>query len=287
VGESLDKKYHFEFLFSDNHSSDDTWEKIHKLAVSDKRVKGIRFTRNIGFQESIMTNLTLASGNAMIQLDADLQDPPEMIADFLREWSNGHKVVYGIRISRGENRLVSSIRKLGYRIISRISEHPIPVDVGDFRLIDREVRDKLVQSKTPNPYIRGMIASFGIAEQGLEYSRAEREANKSKFPLKSIFKLGLDGILNHSSWPLRFSTYTGIYILIGSLFMSTYYLFLKVFNHDLPQGLASIHILVSFGIGMNALFLGIIGDYLNRIYTILRNEPRYIPEEYVNIMEKK
>jgi dolichol-phosphate mannosyltransferase len=287
VATSLEVKYSFEFIFTDNHSSDNTWEKIRILGVRDDRIKGLRFTSNVGFQESILANLAQASGLVMIQIDADLQDPPEMINEFLSEWENGFKVVYGIRTSRGESSLSNSIRKLGYRVISKISNHPIPIDVGDFRLIDKEVRDKLLQSKVPRPYIRGMIASFGLQEKGIEYSRKERQANDSKFPIKSVFQLGLDGIFNHSSWPLRFSTFSGIFILVGSLGLSVYYLSLKIFSDALPQGLASIHILVLFGIGMNALFLGVIGDYLNRIYVILRNEPRYIVEELINMAEKK
>jgi dolichol-phosphate mannosyltransferase len=287
VATSLEVKYSFEFIFTDNHSSDNTWEKIRILGIRDDRIKGLRFTSNVGFQESILANLAQASGLVMIQIDADLQDPPEMINEFLSEWENGFKVVYGIRTSRGESSLSNSIRKLGYRVISKISNHPIPIDVGDFRLIDKEVRDKLLQSKVPRPYIRGMIASFGLQEKGIEYSRKERQANDSKFPIKSVFKLGLDGIFNHSSWPLRFSTFSGIFILVGSLGLSVYYLSLKIFSDGLPQGLASIHILVLFGIGMNALFLGVIGDYLSRIYVILRNEPRYIVEELINMTEKK
>ena len=286
VAKSLEGKYSFEFIFTDNHSCDDTWEKIKTLGMKDERIKGIRFTSNVGFQESILANLAHTSGLAMVQIDADLQDPPEMIKEFLTEWENGFKIVYGVRTTREEGRLTHSIRKIGYRIISKISDHPIPNDVGDFRLIDKEVRDKLLQSKVPRPYIRGMIASFGLQEKGIEYSRREREANDSKFPIKNVFKLGLDGIFNHSSWPLRFSTFSGIFILSGSLILSAYYLSLKIFTNELPQGLASIHILVLFGIGMNALFLGIIGDYLNRIYIILRNEPRYIVEAVINVTER-
>lgn len=287
VASSLEAEYLFEFIFTDNHSNDDTWEKIRNLGLNDQRVRGIRFTCNVGFQESILANLAQSSGLAMIQIDADLQDPPEMIKDFLIEWEKGFKVVNGVRSSRGEGKFSSSIRNYGYRIISKISDHPIPIDVGDFRLIDRTVRDTLLQSKVPRPYIRGMIASLGLEEKGIEYSRKERLANNSKFPIRNVFKLGLDGIFNHSSWPLRFSTFAGVFILCGSVVLSAYYLTLRMFTDRLPQGLASIHILVLFGIGMNALFLGIIGDYLNRIYVILRNEPRYMVEDIINATEMK
>jgi dolichol-phosphate mannosyltransferase len=286
VAKSLEASYYFEFIFTDNHSTDDTWEKIRILGTKDQRVKGIRFASNIGFQESLLANFSHASGLAIVQIDADLQDPPEMINDFLNAWEKGFKVVSGVRISRKEGRLNSLIRDFGYRIISIISDKPIPINIGDFRLIDQVVRDKLLQSKAPRPYIRGMIASLGFQDIGIEYSRNERVANVSKFSVKGVFKLGLDGVLNHSSWPIRLSTFSGVLILFASLILSTYYLLLKIFTNNLPQGLASIHILVLFGIGMNALFIGIIGDYLNRIYIILRNEPKYIVEALINMIDK-
>jgi glycosyltransferase involved in cell wall biosynthesis len=282
LAERLAARYEFEFIFSDNKSDDDTWSKIEKLSRMDTRVKALRFTRNVGFQDSIMANLSYASGVAMVQIDADLQDPPELILEFIDYWEKGIKVVYGVRQKRKESFIENLIRKIGYRFISAISEHPIPRDAGDFRLLDRVVVNTLVESKTPKPYIRGAIASYGYSSLGIPYSRHQRKANKSKFPIHKVFKLGLDGVVNHSSWPLKFSTMSGAFILFCSLLLSVYYVFLKVSNHNLPQGLASIHILVTFGIGMNALFLGIIGNYLNRIYLILRNEPKFIVSDKIN-----
>jgi dolichol-phosphate mannosyltransferase len=286
VTKKLADEYEFEFIFSDNNSNDDTWEKLFQLGLSDVRIRGVRFTKNVGFQESILANLSIASGHAMVQIDADLQDPPELLVHFLQEWKKGFKVVYGVRVSRNEKPWTSMFRKVGYRFVGRISDVAIPNDAGDFRLIDRDVRDKLIQSRTPRPYIRGMIADFGFPSIGIPYSRNARVADKSKFPLRKVLHLGLDGILNHSTWPLRFSTFSGIFILCSSFLLSTYYLILKLLNPGLPQGLASIHILVLTGIGLNSFFLGVIGDYLNRIYIILRNEPRYIVEESINIRKQ-
>ena len=282
VTERFRGRYEFEFIFSDNKSEDDTWNKIQAISHVDTRVKAIRFTRNIGFQDSIMANLSYASGVAMVQIDADLQDPPELIIDFISNWEGGYKVIYGVRQERREHLLLNLIRTIGYRFISAIGEHSIPRDAGDFRLLDRVVVDTLLKSNTPKPYIRGAIAGYGYTSLGIPYSRRERTANESKFPMHKVFKLGLDGVINHSSWPLRFSAISGIFILLCSLFLSVYYVILKVNNQDLPQGLASIHILVTFGIGMNALFLGIIGNYLNRIYLILRDEPKFIVSDEIN-----
>lgn len=283
VTDFLSDRYDFEFIFTDNNSEDGTWRKIKLLSLQDSRVKALRFTRNIGFQESIRANYRHSSGKAVIQIDADLQDPPKLIIDFVSEWEKGFKVVYGTRAQRLEKPIINTFRKIGYRFISRLSDYPIPNDAGDFRLIDREVVNKLISSSTPNPYIRGIIAGYGYPSKAVPYSRRQRLANDSKFPLRKILELGLDGVLNHSSRPLKLSTYFGVFILICSVILSCYYFLLKIFNQDLPQGLASIHILVSFGIGMNALFLGVIGNYLNRIYVILRNEVRYIIKDSINL----
>ena len=286
ISRSLETRYIFEFIFTDNHSSDDTWSLLRELADTDIRVKGLKFTKNIGFQESILANMRQARGHALIQIDADLQDPPELLVEFLNHWESGFKVVYGIRTKRKESWFISLFRRLGYRFISSLSDYPIPSDVGDFRLIDESVAKLLLDSNVPNPYLRGIIASYEIPSFGVSYSRDERKAGKSKFPLRKILHLGLNGVLNHSSWPLKFATYSGITILISSVLLSTYYIFLRMINHNLPQGLASIHILVIFGIGMNALFLGIIGDYIKRIYVILRNEPRFVVQESFNLQER-
>jgi dolichol-phosphate mannosyltransferase len=167
-----------------------------------------------------------------------------------------------------------------------ISDHPIPSDAGDFRLIDRSVVELLCKSRTPKPYLRGIIASYGLPSVGIPYSRNHRTAVKSKFTFIKVLRLGLNGVIKHSSLPLRFATFSGIVILFTCFLLSVYYIFLRLMNPELPKGLASIHLLVIFGIGMNALFLGIIGNYLNRIYLVLRNEPRYIIENSKNVSEK-
>lgn len=284
VTQKLTDQYEFEMIFTDNHSKDLSWEILKSLSENRfVRIKGVRFTKNIGFQESLFANLRFASGEAAILLDADLQDPPELIEKFLDEWKRGFKVVYGVRLSRQENSILTLLRKFGYRIIGKLAEFTIPIDVGDFRLIDKSVVKILLSTNVPRPYIRGSIASFGFKSIGVKYNRRQRSAGYSKFPFKNVLKLGIDGIINHSSWPLKFSAYSGLCILLLSFMTSIYYLYLRIVDDDLPQGLASIHILVLFGIGMNALFLGILGDYIRRIYFILRNDPRYVIEDSINI----
>ncbi len=271
-----------EFVFSDNHSDDNTWAMLADLAKKDPRVKAIRFSRNYGFQRSILANYMHTKGDAVMQIDADLQDPPEMLEDFFASWKEGHEVVYGVRRKRPESWLLNNFRRVGYWAIDKVSEHPIPRDVGDFRLIDRKVVDVLLKTKTANPYLRGMIAGIGFNQTGIAYDRDARVAGESKFNVSRLIRLGLTAVLNHSTVPLRAASFLGILILAASVLGALYYLLLRITHPELPQGLASIHVLVLFGIGLNSFLLGIIGEYLLRIYLVLRADPVAVVQQSLN-----
>lgn len=272
-----------EFLFSDNHSNDKTWQMLSELSRQDSRVRAIRFSKNFGFQRSILANYLHARGDAVMQIDADLQDPPEMLEEFFEKWQNGYQVVYGIRKKRPENPLLCAFRKFGYWIIDKMSEHTIPRDVGDFRLVDRKVIQALGGIKNSNPYLRGMIAGLGFDQTGIPYDREPRMAGESKFNVSRLVHLGLTAVFNHSTVPLRAASFLGAAILAVSIMGALYYVVLKLMHPDFPQGLASVHILVLFGIGLNAFLLGIIGEYLLRIYLVIRAEPIAIVEKSLNI----
>ena len=280
--ERMKDRCDFEFVFSDNHSTDETWEGICDLARVDGRIRAIRFSKNVGFQRSILANYLHTRGDAVMQVDADLQDPPEILETFFDEWQKGYLVVYGIRRKRPENFLLHAFRRFGYWVIDKISEHPIPRDVGDFRLIDRKVIDSIAQIKTANPYLRGMIAGLGFKQTGVLYDREARQAGESKFNVSRLVGLGLTAVFNHSTVPLRAASFLGGGILAISVLGAIYYVVLKLLHPEFPQGLASIHILVLFGIGLNAFLLGIIGEYLLRIYIVLRSEPISIIENSIN-----
>lgn len=283
LGETMADRCRLEFVFTDNHSSDATWEKLTALACSDSRVRAIRFSKNVGFQRSILANYMHARGDAVMQIDADLQDPPELLERFFQLWREGYHVVYGVREQRPEGRMINAFRKFGYWAIDKISEHRIPRDVGDFRLVDRKVIDALQRYRSSNPYLRGLIAGMGFKQIGVPYARAARVAGTSKFGMYQLVKLGLTGVFNHSVLPLRMATYGGLFLLGLSALGAIYYVVLRVVRPDLPPGLASIHILVLFGIGFQSLLLGILGEYLLRIYLILRAEPVAIAEETLNL----
>lgn len=272
-----------EFVFSDNHSTDETWAMLSRISASDPRVRAIRFSRNFGFQNSILANYLHTRGDAIMQIDADLQDPPEMLEQFFDLWQRGYHVVYGIRRKRPEGWLLNTIRKCGYWVIDKISEHPIPRDVGDFRLVDRAVVEAIAKSRAPNPYLRGMIAGIGFSQTGIPYDRDARVTGESKFNLTRLLRLGLTAVFNHSTVPLRIASAVGIMILLWSLGAATYYIILRLVEPDLPRGFASIQVMVLFGIGLNAFLLGIIGEYILRIYRILRADPIAIVEQSLNI----
>ena len=215
--DTLKDRYEFEFIFTDNHSEDRTWTILESLAKKDFQVRIIRFSRNFGYQKSILTGYLNSTGDAAIQLDCDLQDPLELIPEFLSLWEQGYKVVYGIRKSREEGFLLHSLRKLYYRLISNISDISIPVDAGDFRLVDRRILDEFHLVKDENPYLRGIIAEMGFSQVGIPYDRRARTRGKSKFRWADLWVLGMDGVLNHSILPLKILFYFGGFIFLLTL----------------------------------------------------------------------
>tara|TARA_B100000614_G_C14514889_1_gene480105 strand:+ start:457 stop:1440 length:984 start_codon:yes stop_codon:yes gene_type:complete len=287
VGKSMEHLCDLEFIFTDNYSTDSTWIKLEKICSKDKRCKAIRFSRNFGFQRSILANYMHTSGDAVVQIDADLQDPPELIKVFFQEWKKGYDVVYGIRTGRSENILSNYFRKIGYWIIDKLSDYPIPRNAGDFRLIDRKVLDVLFKIKHHNPYLRGVIAGLGFKQKGIDYNRESRSSGKSKFNLFGLVRMGTSAVLSHSTMPLRLASVFGLIVLLISICGAIYYTLLKFLDPNLPQGLASIHILVLFGIGLHSLFMGIIGEYLLKIYLIIRSHPLVVIERHLNFKDEE
>ncbi|MGO4389120.1 glycosyltransferase family 2 protein [Microvirga sp. 2YAF29] len=286
VIDGLADRYRFEILFTDNHSTDTTFERLAELSRRDHRVRVIRFSRNFGFQRSILTNYMNARGEAAIQLDVDLQDPPELIEDFLRHWEEGYKVVYGIRRERpNESMWLHALRKGFYRLVDYLSEETLPHDAGDFRLVDRCVLEQLKLVSDQQPYLRGLIASMGFRQTGIVYDRSAREFGSSKFNLMRLFGLALDGILQHSVIPLRIAIFLGLIMSGLAALAAVYYLLARIFfGADWPPGVATSTILTLLSIGMNALLLGIIGEYIGRIYKNVKRMPITISEAVIDHM---
>ncbi len=261
------KHYDFEILFTDNHSTDDTFDQLEMRAKKDKRIRVIRFSRNFGYQRSILTAYANARGEAAIQLDCDLQDPPALVGEFIRLWEEGNAVVYGVRRSRQEGWLINTGRRVFYRLIDWLSDIDLPHHAGDFRLVDRRVLDLVVASQDRNPYLRGMIARYGFRQAGVPYDREPRHKGTSKFSFGDYFSIAFDGIVSQSVVPLRLATYTGL-VIAAIMFIAilVYSIGHALFGATWPPGFATQTILILFGISINALFLGIIGEYVARIY---------------------
>ena len=273
-------KYRFEFLFTDNHSEDRSYELLKELSVRDERVRTFRLSRNFGYQASIHTAYMRCSGDAAIQFDCDLQDPPDVMSRFLEYWEQGYKVVYGIREKREEGLLINFTRNLFYRLMKLSSSDESPEGAGDFRLVDRIVIEEMRRVDDQTPYLRGLISKIGFAQVGVPYTRGARVAGKSKFGLSALWALAWDGFTSHSISPLRIATVVGLLTAVGTMiFIATYLIGRLVPGADWPPGFATLVILILFGIFLNAVFLGIIGEYVGRIYLQVKRMPISIVEE--------
>ena len=279
----LAAKYDYEFVFTDNHSTDSTFTKLNELAQKDRRIRIIRFSRNFGYQLSIFTGYTRANGDAAIQLDGDLQDPPELIPEFLKQWENGHQVVYGVRNCREEGWLIRNLRKAFYRFINMLSEDHLPPDAGDFRLVDHKILTVIKKLDDYQPYLRGSIAAMGFSQVGIPYNRPDRQRGESKFTSKEMVSLAVDGILNHSIVPLRFATYIGLSVSGLTMLLSAGYMVAKqVAPIPWVSGFATTTVLILLSLSTLSLLLGVIGEYLGRIYRQVKRQPIIIVETTVN-----
>jgi dolichol-phosphate mannosyltransferase len=279
----LSDRFRFEFVVIDNHSTDRTFALLQEVAASDPRVRVFRLSRNFGFQRSILTGYMQCRGDAAIQLDVDLQDPPELIPVFLERWQSGADVVYGVRIERTEGRVITFARGLFYRLIDLLSEDKLQVDAGDFRLISRRIIDLVCAYRDANPYLRGTIATLGFEQVGVPYARNARKFGESKFPFSKLLSLALDGILNHSTVPLRFATYFGLGASLLTVILMLCYAFVRiVLRAEWPAGITTLAALILLSISINAMLLGIIGEYLGRMYRQIHVAPVSIIESVID-----
>lgn len=278
----LADRYRFEFVFVDDHSTDATFARLHELAIEDPRICIYRFQRNYGVQRAVHTGFIIARGEAAILLDCDLQDPPSLIPRFLEQWEQGYKVVYGVRRTRKEGWLMNTARHVFYWLVNRLSEDDLPRDAGDCRLIDRCVIEQLKNIQDTNIYVRGRIAAMDYPHMGVPYDREARLHGKSSFTLFGLIGVALDGITSHSVKPLRLATMLGFLMVLGAAAGIIFFIVGKfVYGTDWPVGYAFLVILLLLGMGLNALFLGIIGEYLARMYKQLKINPEPVFETCV------
>ena len=283
VFDGLTDKYDFELVFTDNHSTDDTYEALEAWSNKLPNVRVLRFSKNIGYQRSILAGYLSARGDAAIQIDADLQDPPETICEFISQWESGYQVVYGVRTSRTDSVGSRLTRGMFYRVLNSFSRDNLPLDAGEFRLIDRQVIDELRYVNDVRPYLRGAIASMGFKQIGIPYERGAREIGESKFNSKDLFRLALDGFFNHSTLPLRIATFIGLMVSGGTLVTGIGFFVGKLFfQQSWPRGFATTTILILMSLSILSLLLGVIGEYLSRIYEQLRYSPKVMVEKEID-----
>ena len=271
----------FEILYVDDGSTDTTAEILRELQALDERIRVIRFSRNFGHQMAITAGLEHAAGDAVAIIDADLQDPPEMLADFVAKWMEGFQVVYGVRTERdGETAFKLWTAKIFYRTMGNLSDTEIPLDTGDFRLLDRRVVDALLAMPERDRFVRGMVSWLGFSQAAVPYHRAARAAGVTKFSFFKMVKFATDGIVSFSILPLRLATWVGFaasgIALLGILITVVERL---MGVEGLVKGWASVLVAILFIGGVQLICMGIIGEYVGRIYGESKRRPLYVVRE--------
>jgi glycosyltransferase involved in cell wall biosynthesis len=269
----------WEIVLVNDGSKDGSAEALDELYQKDpEHVRVIHFARNFGHQVAVTAGMDFARGQAVILIDADLQDPPEVIPDLIKKWREGYEVVYAVRAKReGESWFKLATASLFYRLLYRITDVSIPVDTGDFRLMDRCVVDAVKSMRETHRFIRGMVSWVGFRQTGVEYTRGKRLSGTTKYPLRKMLRFAWDGITGFSYFPLQLATYLGFGIAVLSALAILIVVYLRVFTHAHPlEGQATTLIVVLFLGGVQLISLGIIGEYLGRVYNEVKGRPLYV-----------
>lgn len=268
-----------EIVFVDDGSKDETWNILKGIQAKDSKVKIVKLSRNHGHQFALTAGLDQCKGEVILIIDADLQDPPELLEGMIEKWQEGYSVIYGQRIAReGETFLKKFFAYSFYRVISKISKVNIPRDTGDFRLIDRKALNVLLSMKERQRFIRGMVAWIGFPQVAFPYERKERFAGTTKYPFKKSFILAIDAITSFSYAPLKIATYLGLLLSFSSFLYFIAVIVLKFMGINLPGYTSMMCSILLLG-GIQLIVLGIIGEYVGRIFEQGQNRPMYIIED--------
>jgi dolichol-phosphate mannosyltransferase len=267
----------YEILLVDDGSRDHTLQLIEKIAAEDPAVKYISFSRNFGHQLALFAGLEKSCGEAVVLIDGDMQDPPEVIETLWKKMQEGYDTVYAKRTARkGESALKKMTAALFYRLLNRITSISIPVDTGDFRIMNRKVAAELLKMKDHTKFLRGQIAWLGFNESSVSYQREERKKGNSQFGYGRMLRFAFDGITGFSNFPLKFASISGIIVSMLSFILIIYVLLAKLVWHQTISGWTSIMVTVLFLGGIQLLSVGIIGEYISRINDAVRNRQLYI-----------
>ncbi|BFI99568.1 glycosyltransferase family 2 protein [Priestia sp. Y58] len=278
----------YELLFVNDGSRDRTAEIIKEYSEQDPAVVLLDFARNFGHQIAITAGMDYARGEAVVVIDADLQDPPELILEMIEKWKQGFDVVYAKRTKRkGETYFKKQTAAMFYRFLRAMTDIDIPLDTGDFRLLDRKVCNQMNSIQEKNRFVRGLVSWVGFKQIAVEYERDERLAGESKYPLKKMLKLSMDGITSFSYKPLKLASYAGVTLSgIGFIYLLVV-VYLKLFTDSTITGWSSLIVIQLFFSGIILIILGMIGEYIGRIYDETKNRPLYIVREKYQLETRK
>lgn len=277
-------KEEYEILFINDGSRDLTMEQIKSICEKDKRIKLINFSRNFGHQIAVTAGMEYSKGQAVVIIDADLQDPPEVILTMIKKWKEGYDVIYGKRLKRkGESWFKKITAKFFYRFLNSMTSVDIPVDTGDFRLIDRKVCDTMNSLTEKNRYVRGLVSWVGYKQIAVEYVREERFAGETKYPLKKMLKLAADAIFSFSYKPLKLAGLLGIILSFCSFLYLIIIIIQKLFTNTTVVGWASILAVILFFNGVSLVIQSINGSYIGRIYEETKNRPLFIVRDTIGL----
>lgn len=281
LGELMDKfDGEAEAILVDDGSSDSSYQLMIAARKTDPRFKLLRLSRNFGHQIAVTAGLDVASGEAVIVMDADLQDPPEVALDLAARWREGYDVVYAVREERhGDSPFKRATAAGFYRLFKRMSDVDVPLDVGDFRLVDRRALDAFRSMRESNRYVRGMFSWIGFRQVGVPFAREERFAGETKYPLRKMVKFATDGIVSFSAYPLRLALKVGFVVSAFSFLLGIVFLVSRLAGFYSVPGLASVAVFVAFLGGIQLLLLGIMGEYIARIHDEVKGRPLYLVSE--------
>lgn len=267
----------YELIFVNDGSRDDTANILKEYSGKDESVILLDFSKNFGHQIAITAGMDYSRGKAVVVIDADLQDPPELILEMIDKWKQGYDVVYAKRTKRkGETVFKKQTAKMFYRFLHSMTDIDIPLDTGDFRLLDRRVCDQMNNLPEKNRFVRGLVSWVGFNQTAVEYERDERLAGESKYPLKKMLKLSMDGITSFSYKPLKLASYAGVTLSVIGFIYLFIVLYLKIFTHSTITGWSSLIVIQLFFNGIILFILGMMGEYIGRIYDESKHRPLYI-----------
>ena len=279
----LHVKYDYEIILVNDGSRDCSWQKVKEIAATDQRIKAITFSRNFGHQMALTAGYDVAKGDAIITMDADLQDPPKLVLDMIERWENGAHIVYARRIDRKDSFIKKLTANAYYRILGMIADVTIPRNVGDFRLIDKKVLSTLKGCREKFRYFRGMVAWTGFSHEFIDFVRPNRVAGQTGYTWKKMIKLAFDGMTSFSMFPLKVAAYVGIFVIVTGTMMFAYITcdaLINDVNYPLFKWLVTI---IYMFMGVQFLLLWFLGEYIGRIHDQQKGRPLYVVAEEINI----